>query len=87
MWPRWIPTALRWRRVPDLEAIEAFVASLTAEEPILIADGEPGVFDEHSRRLAKPLLADIFTGSHEAPVTAHAFGKGKKLRESTVRLF
>src|SRR5690606_37696102 len=27
---------------------------------VVVADGEPGQFDEHSRRLERPLLADLF---------------------------
>ena len=28
----------------------------------VVADGEPGIFDEHGRRMAKPALAHIFCG-------------------------
>src|SRR5207245_2794335 len=44
---------------------------------VLIADGEPGVFDEHGRKLPRPLLADLFSGPHNGPVTERAFGQGK----------
>jgi hypothetical protein len=46
---------------------------------VLIADGEPGAFDEHSRRLAKPLLSELFSGSHDGPVTVRPFGRGKTI--------
>ncbi len=36
---------------------------------LLIADGVPGQYDERARKLAKPLLEDLFAG--------HAFGKGR----------
>ncbi len=46
---------------------------------VLIADGEPGSFDQHSRRLPKPLLSDLFSRSHTGPVTVHPFGRGKAI--------
>jgi len=46
---------------------------------VLIADGSPGAFDEHSRRLAQPLLSDLFAGPHSEPVSAHPLGKGKAI--------
>ena len=46
---------------------------------VLIADGEPGVFDEHGRKLPRPLLADLFSGPHNGPVTERAFGQGKAI--------
>jgi hypothetical protein len=46
---------------------------------VLIADGEPGAFDEHSRRLAKPLLSELFSGSHNGPVALRPFGRGKAI--------
>jgi hypothetical protein len=44
----------------EAKAIHEFVE----QGGVLIADGEPGVFDSHSRRLSKPLLADLFEGAH-----------------------
>ena len=41
----------------------------------VIADAEPATYDQHSRRLAKPLLADIFKPDAGANAT-FAFGKG-----------
>ena len=41
----------------------------------VIADAEPGLYDQHSRRLAKPLLADVFRPKAGADATV-AFGKG-----------
>lgn len=46
---------------------------------VLIADGEPGTFDEHSRRLAKPLLSELFGGLRDGPVTTRPFGRGKAI--------
>ncbi|MBI3646085.1 MAG: beta-galactosidase, partial [Acidobacteriales bacterium] len=46
---------------------------------VLIADGEPGTFDAHNRRLPKPLLADLFGGPHDGPVTSRSFGHGKAI--------
>jgi len=62
---------------------------------VVIADGEPGVFDEHGRRAAKPLLSEIFGGPAARSAAAFVFGKGKAIylplstgrhRESTRRL-
>ena len=36
------------------------ICAFVREGGVVIADGEPGVFDEHSRRLARPALADLF---------------------------
>lgn len=44
---------------------------------VAIADSEPGQFDEHGRRLAKPALSDIFAGPANRSTTSFAFGKGK----------
>jgi hypothetical protein len=46
----------------------------------VVAVGEPGVFDQHSRRLPRPLLADLFPAdpSNEPAVTT--IGKGKAIR-------
>ena len=46
---------------------------------VLIADGEPGVFDEHGRKLPTPLLSDLFAAPHNGPVTERAFGQGKAI--------
>jgi len=46
---------------------------------VLIADGDPGAFDEHSRRLPKPLLSDLFPGPHTEPVTIRPLGQGKAI--------
>jgi hypothetical protein len=46
---------------------------------MVIADGEPGTFDEHSRRLSQSPLADLFGGAHDQAITVHPFGKGKAI--------
>jgi len=50
---------------PVAEAIRDFVK----RGGTLIADGDPGIFDEHGKRLATPALAEIFSlpGSGAAP--------------------
>jgi hypothetical protein len=62
---------------------------------VVIADGEPGVFDEHGRRAAKPLLSEIFGGPATRSATNFVFGKGRAIylplstdrhRESTRRI-
>lgn len=51
----------------ETQAIRDFVE----QGGTLIADGEPGAFDEHSRRLAHSRLADVFGGA--------SFGKGRAI--------
>jgi len=46
---------------------------------IALAAGEPGLFDEHGRRLARPLLSEVFPGPVTRSTTSFAFGKGKAI--------
>ena len=46
---------------------------------IVVADREPGIFDEHGRRLAKSLLSEVFAGPPTGAVTSFAFGKGQAI--------
>jgi len=46
---------------------------------IAIAEGEPGLFDEHGRRLARPLLSEVFPGPVTGSTTSFAYGKGKAI--------
>lgn len=57
----------------ESSAIREFIA----QGGTVIADGEPGSFNEHSRRLAASPLADLFGGAHTELVTTHPLGKGK----------
>ncbi len=57
----------------EADAIREFIA----QGGTVIADGEPGVFNEHSRRLPASPLADLFGGEHTQPITTRTFGKGK----------
>jgi hypothetical protein len=50
----------------------------------VIADAEPATYDQHSRRLAKPLLADIFKPDAGANAT-FAFGKGHAIYAVSLR--
>jgi hypothetical protein len=59
----------------EVSAIRQFIS----QGGIVIADGEPGRFDEHSRRLPQSPLADLFGGSHERAITVRVFGKGKAI--------
>jgi hypothetical protein len=45
----------------------------------VIADGEPGLFDEHSRRQATPLLADLFPAVTGGAPTSVQVGRGKSV--------
>jgi hypothetical protein len=46
----------------------------------VVAAGEPGLFDAHSRRLAQPLLADLFPAGPAASMQTTAFGQGRAIR-------
>jgi hypothetical protein len=46
---------------------------------IAVAEGEPGVFDEHGRRQTKPLLSEVFRGAAARSGTSFAFGRGKAI--------
>jgi hypothetical protein len=45
----------------------------------VIADGEPGVFDDHCKRLEGPLLADLFDTSKTGGFTTRSYGRGKAI--------
>jgi hypothetical protein len=52
------------------------IRGFVAKGGVAIADGEPGLFDEHGRRVGKPLLSDVFAGPANGATTRFAFGKG-----------
>jgi hypothetical protein len=59
-------------RSTSLSAAEAqAIREFVAQGGTLIADGEPGTFDEHSRRLARSSLGDVFA--------APSFGNGSAI--------
>jgi len=72
----------RWRALilPDAIALSpqeaAEIRRFVERGGTVIADREPGLYDEHSRRLDKPLLADIFKAPPAAGLS-FPFGKGK----------
>jgi hypothetical protein len=43
----------------------------------VVTDDQPGLFDEHGRRAAKPLLSDVFDGPPTRSAASFAFGAGK----------
>jgi hypothetical protein len=59
----------------EAEEIRAFVE----RGGVVIASGEPGVFDEHGRRVTKPLLAGVFDGPETRSASNFTFGKGKAI--------
>lgn len=59
----------------EVNAIRTFVS----QGGIAIADGDPGTFNEHSRRLEKSPLDELFGGAHNQAVTIRDFGKGKAI--------
>ncbi len=44
---------------------------------VVAAEGEPGIFDEHGKRMAKPLLSEVFADPAARAATGSAFGKGR----------
>lgn len=56
-------------------AIREFVA----QGGVAIADGIPGAYDEHSRKLPTSSLADLFADPNAEQMNVHAFGKGKAI--------
>ena len=59
------------------EAEATQIRTFVEQGGTVIADKEPGTFDEHSRKLAQRRLADLFSGLSTGPVAQKAFGKGK----------
>jgi hypothetical protein len=55
------------------------IRDFIAQGGTVIADGESGTFNSHSRRLAASSLADLFGGAHAQPVTVRSWGKGKAI--------
>ncbi len=55
------------------------IRDFVAKGGVAVADGEPGLFDEHGKRAEKPLLSDVFAGPPAAATTPFAFGEGKAL--------
>ncbi len=65
-------------RSSALSAAEAAnIRDFAARGGTVIADGMPGVFDEHDHRLPSPQLAELFDTAGAGPYTTHTFGRGK----------
>jgi len=61
-----------------LSSIEAKeISSFVEHGGIVVADGEPGIFDEHGRRRAKPALSEVLASPATLAETSFTFGKGK----------
>ena len=59
-----------------LSAVEAkAIREFVEQGGTVVADGDPGTFDEHCRRLPKSQLADVFD--------SETFGRGRAIRVST----
>src|SRR5260370_549186 len=43
----------------------------------VVADTEPGIYDEHGRRSAEPLLSEIFLGPATRSASSFSFGRGR----------
>lgn len=63
----------------EANAIREFVAA----GGVAIADGVPGTYDEHSKKLPQSSLNDLFGGANSEQVNVHAFGKGKAILLNT----
>ncbi len=59
----------------EADAIRRFVAA----GGIAIADGVPGTYDEHSRKLPQSSLADLFGEAEAQQVNVRTFGAGKAI--------
>jgi hypothetical protein len=59
----------------ESNAIREFVA----QGGVAIADGIPGTYDEHSRKLPASSLADLFAGPNTEQINVHPYGKGKAI--------
>ena len=59
----------------EAEQIRRFVA----QGGVVIADGEPGTFDRHSRRLDKPRLSDVFRDAPAGTMQTFLYGKGRAI--------
>ncbi len=55
----------------------AAIHDFVAQGGIAVADGNPGAFDAHDRRLPESQLADLFGGAHDTAASSRAFGNGK----------
>ena len=70
-------------RTIALSPIEAKeISDFVAHGGAVVADGEPGIFDEHGRRVDDPLLSRVFTGPPTLTETSFTFGKGKAVYTS-----
>jgi hypothetical protein len=67
-------------RSTSLSAAEArALREFVAQGGTLIADGQPGAFDEHSRRLPQSPLADLFDTQAAGPSATRGFGHGNAI--------
>lgn len=57
----------------EADAIRQFVS----QGGVVIADMMPGAYDEHSKKLPKSSLADLFPGPNSEEINVHNFGQGK----------
>jgi hypothetical protein len=66
-----------------LSPIEAKeISDFVANGGVIVADGQPGIFDEHGRRPAEPLLSAVLPGPPTLMETNFTFGKGKAVYTS-----
>jgi hypothetical protein len=61
--------------IAEVEAAE--IREFVARGGVVIADGEPGPFDEHGRRLEKAALSDVFPTALSRSGASFTFGQGR----------
>ena len=61
------------------QAEAAAIRQFVADGGVAIADGMPGTYDEHSKKLPQSSLADIFGDSNAEQLNVHTFGQGKAI--------
>ncbi len=64
----------------SLSKVEATaIREFVAQGGVAIADGVPGTYDEHSRKLPASPLADLFSGPNTEKINVHPYGRGKAI--------
>ena len=57
----------------------AAIRDFVAAGGTVVADGRPGLFDQHGRAAAAPLLGELYPAGPAAAATGFSFGKGRAI--------